>query len=305
MSNDVYKGQVLGNVLLKEILGQGAMSCVYRGHQSSLKRDVAVKILPKHPGTAQVSGTLFRQEGEVVAGLCHPNIIPIFEMGETDTCFYQVMQLVDGESLETCILHLIGGRKVPCGCASLAVRLDLFCQVLDALEYAHSEGVVHQDVKPSNILVSFKGRRPLVADFGIASTLLSEVPPDMIYGSPVYIAPERLRGEPADRRCDVYSAAMVLYKLVAGLIPLATRDRNVLLRAKVHDPAALFYCRPRRASPYIDARLEAILLRALESDPLRRYQSCGEFQEELAAYARARHQGERSSSSSRVLDRVA
>jgi eukaryotic-like serine/threonine-protein kinase len=175
INTKAFIGRELGTVTLLKVLGQGANGVVFAAFQRTLKRQVAVKVLPKSEALRQTSRELFLQEAEMVAALNHPNIIPIFEMGEAADCYYQVMQLVQGSDLETIIEKRLNNPLPTRRSLSVADSLNIMAQVLDGLGYAHDEGVIHQDIKPSNTLIEERSRRPLIADFGIATTLGLEI----------------------------------------------------------------------------------------------------------------------------------
>jgi len=275
----------MGTVTLLKILGQGSNGVVFVGFQRTLKRQVAVKILLKGPGTSNTSRQLFHQEAEMVAALNHPNIVPIYEMGEADDCYFQVMQLVKGEDLETIITDRLKNplptkRTIPVDDCVRIVR-----QLLDALGYAHDEGVIHQDIKPANTLMEERSRRPLVADFGIARTLEAEIrDTGVIVGSPLYMAPERVNQQISDARSDIYSAGVMLFKMLVGTLPLAEHDPIQLLVRKSRDPASIFTKKPSEVSSAVDSDMEKIILTATAAEPRARYQTCREFDLALEDY---------------------
>jgi serine/threonine-protein kinase len=229
---------------------------------------------------------LFTQEAEMVAVLSHPNIVPIFEMGEADDCYYQVIQLVKGEDLDS-IIKRKAKNPLP-GQRTLAPDecISIICQVLDGLGYAHDEGVVHQDIKPPNVLIEQRSRRPLIADFGIAKTAQSEIREEgTIVGSPLYMAPEHVASQTTDARSDIYSVGIMLYQMLAGDLPIIDREPMALLIRKIEAPDTLFSCSPSRATKAIDHALERIILRAIAANPDDRYESCALFNRELSEYA--------------------
>lgn len=276
--------EVWSVVLLKE-LGRGNMGVVFIGFQKTLKRQVAVKLLPKGAAVSDESRRQFHDEAEVIAGLSHPNIIPIFEMGETGEFYYQIMQLVTGRDLNTIIKdrlrHPVAARRL----LPLDQVVDVMAQVLDGLGYAHEEGIVHQDVKPANILIEQRSGRPLIADFGIARTAQMEVVnTGMIVGSPLYLSPEQACAQPTDNRSDIYSAGVVLLQMAAGELPVRREEVHELLARKLSAPETIFTMKPSQASQRIDAELERIILRAVAVSPRERYRTCGEFRDDLLRY---------------------
>jgi eukaryotic-like serine/threonine-protein kinase len=286
-----YVGRELGTVTVLKLLGQGSMGAVFVGFQRSLNRQVAVKILPMNEKTTEQSRLLFRREAELVAKLSHPNIIPIFEMGESDDCYFQVMQLITGKDLETLIARRLRNPIPSKRVMQVPEALAYIMQVLDGLGYAHGETVIHQDIKPANILVDERTNRPLIADFGIAKTAQSEIHQDgMVAGSPLYMAPERVADLPSDHRVDIYAAGLMLYKMLTGNLPLAHVEGDVmaLLSKKLRDPDSIFSCKPSQASPAINSELERIILKSIAGKAENRYQSCEEFKADIAAYAESR-----------------
>lgn len=281
-----FIGKELGNITLMSLIGQGAMGAVFTGFQKSLKRKVAVKIYPKSMPDSNTMKFRFRDEAETVAVLNHPNIIPVFDMGETDEILYIIMQLVEGEDLRSYIqrhlLHPLPSRRV----ISVKNALEIMIPVLEALSYAHDEGVIHRDIKPANILINSKLNRPYLADFGIACTQDSEESSDTILGTPLYIAPEQASGKKVDKRSDIYSAGLVLYETLACKLPIRYKTVDEVIRTKVYNPDDLFSCPPSVASKTIDEDLEEIIEHSIAGDPRKRYESCRIFLEEIRKYAK-------------------
>ncbi len=262
------------------------MSLVFLAFQKMLRRRVAVKILPKTKEISEDTRKMFNLEAIVVAGFSHPNIVPIFEIGETDDCFFQVMQIVNGSNLDLIVTNHLKNPLPHKRIMPIKNIIALTLGILDGLAYAHSEGVIHQDIKPGNILIEEKTNRPLIADFGIAKTAQSKKPTDYIVGSPLYMAPERLKYQNVDRRSDIYSVGLVLYTMAAGVLPLSDRDVMVVLKMKINNPSSMFSKRPSEASPVIDNRFESIILKAISGNPDDRYQDCEEFTNALKEYRR-------------------
>jgi eukaryotic-like serine/threonine-protein kinase len=285
-----FLNRELGTVLIQRELGRGNMGLVFVGLQRSLKREVAVKVLPKAVVSNALARRQFRDEAETVAILNHPNIVPIFEMGETDDCYYQVMQLVAGRDLRTLIreryrMPLNGMRIYP-----LEATLEIMAQVLDGLYYAHVEGVVHQDIKPANILVEERSMRPRLADFGIAKTAQLEYNTNgFVVGTPLYLSPEQAAGGQTDRRSDLYSAGVVLFEMLCGALPLRNESVEQFMARKIESPDSIFAKRPSEASPHISPELEEIILTALAGDPDMRFDDCRIFRERLVRFRNQKH----------------
>lgn len=276
-------GREFGNVVIVKELGRGSMGGVYVGYQKSLKRQVAVKLLPRHSGESERSQRQFRDEAETVAVLSHPYIVPIFEMGEDEDYFYQVMQLVSGEDLGRTIRnrlkHPVAARRL----LPPARVVDILCKVLEGLGYAHREGVVHQDIKPANIMIDESAHRPLIVDFGIAKTARIEYwGQGLVVGSVLYLSPEQAAAQNTDRRSDIYAMGMVLFEALAGRLPLRADEgeKHILMR-KIKRPETLFTMAPAECSPHIDESMEKIILKALAPRREERFTSCEAFRSAL------------------------
>jgi serine/threonine protein kinase len=282
-----YIGANIGTVTLVKLLGQGTMGAVFIGYQATLKRQVAVKILPKSLASSPRAQQMFRDEAETVGILTHPNIVPVYEMGESSDFFFQVMQLVVGHDLRTIIVTV---RKHPVPTKRILPMLETIqyiCQILDALGYAHEEGVFHQDIKPANILVDDRFKRPLVADFGIARTLWAEYnSTQMVVGTPMYMSPEQAACAEIDGRTDIYSVGVILMEMTAGLLPINKEPLADMIKRKRNEPDTFFTARPSEINPSIDRDLEAIIFKAMASHPEDRYADCREFKTALEAYVR-------------------
>jgi len=287
---DSFIGRELGNVTIIKELGRGNRGVVYIGFQKSLRRQVAVKILPKASTTTEEDRLRFQDEAEILAVLSHPNIIPIFEMGEEKEFYFQIMQLINGSDLNNIIkkrlLHPVPSKHL----LPIEETLDIVIQVLDGLGYAHEEGVIHQDIKPANILMEERAKRPLIADFGIAKTMQmdSRSQIDVIIGSPVYISPEQASAEATDNRTDIYSVGVMLFKMLAGTLPRRKEKVAQILLRKIREPDTFFTQLPSEASPIIDDEMEKIILKAVAIDLENRYEDCYMFRDDLLHY-RSKH----------------
>jgi len=260
MSN--WLGQTIGGYQIAEEIGQGGVATVYRAHQPQLERWVAIKIMK----TAEASGkeflTRFRREAKAIAALRHPNILTIYDYGEEKGTAYIVMEYVAGGTLKT---HLAGEPMEWPDAATLILPLGR------ALEYAHSEGIVHRDVKPANILMA-RPDWPLLADFGLVKLLGRQrgiTQPGVSIGTPAYFSPEQAGGEEVDHRTDVYGLGIVLYELLTGRLPFEAHSPiEMMLRRLREDPIP-----PRQFNQLIPPPLEAVIMRALARDPDARHSS--------------------------------
>jgi eukaryotic-like serine/threonine-protein kinase len=282
-----YIGVNIGTVTLVKLLGQGGMGAVFIGYQATLKRQVAVKILPKSVASTARAQQMFRDEAETIGILSHPNIVPVYEMGETGDFFFQVMQLVVGHDLRT-ILAKARNHPVPTKrILPVTETFEYICQILDALGYAHEEGVFHQDIKPANILIDDRFGRALVADFGIARTVWAEYSAKpMLLGTPVYMSPEQAACAAVDGRTDIYSVGVILFEMTAGLLPIHKESVADLIKRKKTGPDTFFTARPSEINTSINSELESIIIKAIAANPDNRFADCMEFKTVLEAYVR-------------------
>ena len=282
---NAFIGRELANVTLVKELGRGMMGVVFVGFQKSLKRQVAVKVLHKAKVRNAAAWQSFRDEGEALAVLNHPNIVPIYEMGETDDCYFQVMQLVEGSDLRSIIKrnlkHPIPAKRL----IPIENTIDIILKTLDGLGFAHEGGVIHQDIKPANILIENRGGRPLVADFGIARIVEVEYSSEgKIVGTPLYMSPEQAAGKEVDGRADIYSMGVILFEMLVGKLPVREESVTNIIERKKFAPDTFFMTRPRGVSSLVDESLEQIVLKAIETDPGKRYHHCEEFIHDLKRY---------------------
>lgn len=279
-------GNEVGTSTILKELARGGMAIVFIAYQRTLKRQIALKILPKELLTPKAAAR-FQSEAESAAILSHPNIIPIYEVGETDDFLFFTMQLVQGKSLGRVIdmvrKNLLPSRRtIP---VDEAVRITM--KVLDALHYAHSEDIVHRDIKPDNILIEKHTQRPLITDFGVAKVLRGEdekLP--MIQGTPVYMPPEQILGRDIDARSDIYAVGTMLFKMLSPELPFpAYSSKTDLLKQKMRRKDGIFIKRPSEVNPYADEALDRIVLKATAYRQDDRYADCRSFLQDLEHYA--------------------
>ena len=255
----------LGQYYLTEIIGRGSTSVVYKAFQSALNRYVAVKVLAS--GVDPQFAARFKREAHAVAQLQHPNILPIYDYGEDRGQRFFVTQYIEGN--RTLEQALADAPIEP------LAALRLMLPLLSALKYAHERGIVHRDIKPANIMLP-RPDWPLLADFGIAKLIDDSqqlTPPGQSVGTAIYMAPERAHSTAADTRGDLYSLGVVLYEMLTGRVPFDGASPVEVLRKHVREPISP----PRSVNPNLPAAVEPVLLRALEKDPARRYQSADEM----------------------------
>lgn len=278
MNFDHLIGQTVGTSRLLNKLDNGAMSVVFVAFQQTLKRQIAVKILPKALLTPRMA-QLFQQEAEAAAFLSHPCIIPVYEIGETDEFLFFTMQLIKGKSLSYFIRQ--ARRNVVPSKRMMPVEnsLRIILKILDALDYANRMGIVHRDIKPRNILIEGHSKRPIITDFGVARSYGgSDNDQRILVGTPTYMAPEQIVSGIVDGRADVYATGVMLLEMLCGGLPYPPYDSAVkLLKIKLRLQDRLFSKIPSEMNPSVDSELDKIVLKAVSYNKDMRYQTCGEF----------------------------
>ncbi|MEJ2153909.1 MAG: serine/threonine-protein kinase [Desulfobacteraceae bacterium] len=282
-------GQEVGTSVLLKKLDQGSMSVVFVAYQKTLKRQIAVKILPKVFLTPKISG-LFQQEAQSAAFLSHPCIIPVYEVGETDDFLFFTMQLVRGASLSHYIRRsrknvIPSKRMMP-----LKDALSIIVKVLDALDYANGLGIIHRDIKPGNILIEEHSHRPLITDFGVARSYEgSGEDARVMVGTPTYMAPEQILSGIVDSSADVYAAGVMLFEMLCGRLPYPPYDTALkLLKIKLRLQDRIFMRKPSEMNPAVKPFLDKIVMKAVSYNKHRRYATCREFSDDIEEYM-ARH----------------
>jgi hypothetical protein len=253
-------------------LGRGGFASVYQVRSASLQRFEALKVLHESHGEDSEFAQRFRQEARVAASLEHPSIVKVYDFGHVEGTLWYSMQFVDGPTLS--------GELATRGTFDEETAARIAVPLLDALDYSHTRGVVHRDIKPDNVLLDKRGR-PFLMDFGIAKTgeSLVKTQTGFILGSPAYLSPEQLRGQPLDGRTDVYSLGVTLYQMLAGVIPYRTENMSALARRLTEDAPPLS---GRREG--IHPELERIVHRSLERDRNARYANAAEMRDDLEAF---------------------
>src|SRR5439155_11949757 len=249
---------------IEALLGRGGMGVVYRAYDPRLKRNIALKLIaPELSGDARFRER-FLAETELAASLEHPNVIPIHDAGEVDGQLYLAMRYVEGSELKTLLQKegpLDPGRA-----------LAICAQVAGALDAAHAKGLVHRDVKPSNVLLDAQ-EHAYLADFGLSRRLAEQgipAPHGLSLGTPAYAAPEQIEGEEVDGRADLYSLGCVLYECLAGEAPFVRDSELAVLWAHLQEEPP---------SPVAYPDLAPVFQQALAKDPTQRYASCRELVE--------------------------
>ena len=280
-------GKTIGTSTILKELARGGMAIVFIAFQRSLKRRIAVKILPKDHLTPE-KVELFQTEAEAAAILSHPNIIQIYDVGETEEFLYFTMQLVQGTTLGE-LLKLSKKRIVPSKrIFSLKKTIQITIQILDALDHAHNHDIIHLDIKPDNILLESHTKRPLISDFGIAKVLRGEEDRDQfVRGSPLYMAPEQILGSAIDGRTDIYAVGTMLFQMLVPDLPIKKyNSHESLLEHKLLDRNVIFLKNPSELNPSLNREIDRIVYKALAYDPDQRFSTCRDFMKDLQWYER-------------------
>lgn len=270
--------QMLGQYELRELLGQGGMGSVYRAFQASLKREVAIKVLPANLVASPGYIERFTREAETAASLEHAHIVPVYDYGTAQDVTYIVMRLLTGGTLsERAYQHKLKGHET----ISLVEIADILKQIASALDYAHSKGVIHRDIKPGNIMFDNQGSVYLT-DFGIArlmeaSTKLTST--GAMLGTPTYMSPEQWRGEPLSPASDQYSVAVMIYQLVTGHTPFEADTPYALMNKHIHEPPTP----PQAYRSDIPESVTTVLNRALSKNPAERFPTVTSFAQAFSA----------------------
>jgi len=258
-----------GRYRLIRRVGSGGMADVWEAIDETLRRTVAVKVIRKNTGDAPQFAERFVREARLVASLEHPNILPIFDLGNAQGVFFIVMPLVPGGSL----------TKRLRGPVASDMALKWLGDVARALDFAHSRLVLHRDVKPANVLLDDTGKA-LLTDFGIAKSVGGETQlttAGSLIGTPLFMSPELIRGERITGRADQYALAVIGYVALSGRPPFEKSDGVEEMQRTVHtEPPP-----PSRFNPKLARGVDAVLLRAMSKDPAQRYPSCSALVEAL------------------------
>jgi serine/threonine protein kinase len=250
-------GQTLGQYQLKEKIGAGGLAVVYKAYQPALERWAAVKVLHYQDRETLIR---FQREAQAIAGLRHRNIVIVYEYGQKDNWPYIAMEYIEGGTLNE---RLLGEP------ADWVKVTNLSMALADALDYAHRQGLVHRDVKPSNVLMA-QDDWPLLADFGLVKLPDTEfvlTGTGVRMGTPAYLAPEQARGVNVTFHSDMYSLGVLMFEMVTGRLPFNYANPNKVMLAHISEPPP----HPRQFNPDCPAGLEDVILTALQKSPQDRY----------------------------------
>ncbi|MDX9991482.1 MAG: serine/threonine-protein kinase, partial [Anaerolineales bacterium] len=275
MNKDPLLGRQLANFLIERVLGRGGMAQVYYGQDVKLQRPVAIKVIDARYRGKPAYAQRFVKEARAVARWRHENIIQIYYADDQDGLYYYAMEYIDGQDLASILAaYAAQGELMP---AEDVLRIGR--AIASALDYAHKHGVIHRDVKPSNIMVADDGRIVL-GDFGLALDM-QEGSSGEAFGTPHYISPEQARrSSEVVPQSDLYSLGVILFEMLTGVVPFDDPSpTSVALQHITQPPPA-----PRSLNPQLSEAVEAVLLKAIAKIPQERYQNGGAL---LAALAEA------------------
>jgi serine/threonine protein kinase len=266
-TDDPRLGTVIAGYRIEERIGRGGMGVVYRAEHLNLQRRAAIKIIAPDLAESEGFRERFTREARIAAALQHPNIVTVYDAGEVDGLLYLAMQYIEGEDLAAMLRA--DGRLRPYR------AIDVCRQVASALDAAHAMGLIHRDVKPANVLI--EGRTAFLTDFGLTKRLEGThaqlTRAGDVVGTIHYVAPEQIEGRKVSARSDVYSLGCLLYHCLAGQVPFALETDVAVIYAHLsEEPPKLSALRPE-----LPEGLDAVMAKALDKSPDRRFPSCGDM----------------------------
>lgn len=268
-------GNTINNYIIERKLGEGGMGNVYLGRHNRVDRLVAIKVLHQTLFTNENIRNRFKNEANALIKLWHPNIVKIYDYVEQDNFACLVMEYIEGYTLDDYITKVSGPLVTE-------KAIHIICNILDAVQYAHDNNILHRDIKPGNIMVSKDGRVVRIMDFGIAKIVDAEnfkaTKANAQLGTPFYMSPEQVKGMPYTGLSDIYSLGVTLFEMVTGKCPYQTITNLFELQSKIVNeplpPTSIYY-------PEVSLIIQASIKKATEKDPALRFHSCKEFKKYL------------------------
>lgn len=253
----------IGKYLITDKIGDGGSSIIYKGIHSTLKLPVAIKMLKHEMAMNPNFITVFSNEAKIIAQLNHPQIVRVYDIEELYRTVFIIMEYLEGVTLRQLLDNT---KKLP-----LAKALEIILQTCYGLEYAHTYGIIHQDINPRNIFVQPDGSVKII-DFGLACQRGSVDTNFLLPGTIYYISPEQIKGDPVDERTDIYSLGITLYEMLTGALPVAGDDMRILvnwhLNEEIHDTRSLF--------PDLPDEIHAFFMKSIRRDPSARFHNVSE-----------------------------
>lgn len=276
-------GRIIGNYKIESKLGEGGMGAVYKGVDTMLDREVAIKALRPELTNQTAVVERFRSEAVTLAKLHHPNIATLYSLFRHDDELYMVLEYVRGETLD----EILSRR----GALPADEVIPVFSQILDGIDHAHKFGIIHRDIKPANMMLTEDGKLK-VLDFGIARLLGTDrmTRAGNIIGTLEYMSPEQVKGQETDARSDIYALGMMLYEILTGHLPFETENEFELMKMQIEALPPT----PRLIKAEIPQLVEEAIMRAIQKNPADRFQTAGDFRGILldagyAAHGEMRH----------------
>ncbi|TFG37390.1 MAG: PEGA domain-containing protein [Desulfobacterales bacterium] len=256
-----------GRYEVVEELGKGSMGVVYKAHDPHIDRHVALKVLRQERMSSENYVRRFLKEAKAIGRLSHPGIVSVYDIGQDQGSIYIAMELLQGLSLQ----EVIRQKKL-----NIEQIIDLISQVGEALDYLHRSGIIHRDIKPTNIIITPEGRAK-ITDFGIAriedTSAHQQTQIGEILGTPEYMSPEQVEGKPVDNRSDLYSLGVILYELMAGRRPFKGDHIVVLFHAIIQETPV----EPAKINQAIPAELSRLVMKSISKSPADRFPSGAEM----------------------------
>lgn len=256
---------------ITQLIGTGGMSIVYKAWDSTLDRDVAIKVLRQKYAQTEEVREQFQQEAKSAARLSHPNIVTVYDSGIDGMRIYIALQYIEGSTLK---LHIQSRGNI-----NLINELDYAIQMCKGVDHAHNNKIIHCDLKPSNILIN-QSNQIKITDFGLARVMQQTIHEQESYfwGSPFYISPEQAQGKSPTVASDIYSLGVVLYQMVTGSFPITGNSVEELLNKHIgYEPVP-----PKQLNGMIPVALNDAILRCLQKDPRKRYKSASQVRDIMA-----------------------